>query len=596
MVAHPSYQVLRAPAGPHGVVANAGASFSPPGYSPAQIRAAYGINAITFGTVSGDGRGQTIAIVDAYDDPGLANRPSAGFASSDLARFDAQYGLANPPSFLKVNQYGNTGPMPPTDPTGPGGNDWEVEEALDVEWAHAIAPGASLILVECNSNSFADLIAGVITAAGLPGVSAVSMSWGDGEFAGETATDSAFTTPAGHQGVTFLSSTGDNGSPSTYPACAPNVLAVGGTTLSLSANGTYRAETAWAGSGGGISTQESEPAYQNGVQNTGFRTNPDVAFDADPYPGVAIYDSYDAAGGSPWVQIGGTSVACPCWAGLIAIANQGRVAGGGVTLDGPSETLPALYSLPSSDFHDITSGGNGGFRAGPGYDEVTGLGTPRANVLVPDLAHVPASPNERFVAQLYRDLLGREPDAAGLAGWTSLLERGVSRSQVALGIENSTESHTRQLEALYQQLLGRSADQGGLAYWVDFLDQGGTLRQVETQILGSDEYFHGHGGDTSAGFVTALYQNILGRAPDAAGVSYWTTYLNGGAARSSLASLIVTSAEADTDIVQADYELYLHRPADPAGLSAFVGAMEQGVTEEVIVAEIVGSSEYFALV
>ena len=119
------------------------------------------------------------------------------------------------------------------------------------------------------------------------------------------------------------------------------------------------------------------------MQSTGYRTIPDVAFDADPNTGVAVYDSFNQA--NPWLRVGGTSLAAPCWAGLIAIANQGRVAAGGTTLDGPSQTLPALYSLTSSDFHDITSGSNGN-SAAPGYDQITGLGTPQANLLVPALA------------------------------------------------------------------------------------------------------------------------------------------------------------------------------------------------------------------
>ena len=188
------------------------------------------------------------------------------------------------------------------------------------------------------------------TAAGLPGVSAVSMSWGTNEYSGEQTIDSTFTTPSGHQGVTFVAATGDQGSPGYYPAYSPKVLAVGGTTLNLNPNGTYQSETAWSGSGGGTSAYEPEPAYQEGVQSTGLRTIPDVAFDADPNTGVGVYDSYDDTDGSgPWVQVGGTSLASPSWAGLIAIANQGRVDAGGSTLDGPSETLPALYSLSPSD-------------------------------------------------------------------------------------------------------------------------------------------------------------------------------------------------------------------------------------------------------
>ena len=111
-----------------------------------------------------------------------------------------------------------------------------------------------------------------------------------------------------------------------------------------------------------------------------------MSFDADPGTGVAVYDSYNYGETTPWVEVGGTSLSASCWGGLFAIADQGRAAAGGTTLDGPSQTLPALYSLPAGDFHDITSGGNGTYNAGPGYDFVTGLGTPEANLVVSDLA------------------------------------------------------------------------------------------------------------------------------------------------------------------------------------------------------------------
>jgi hypothetical protein len=363
-------------------------SFSPIGFTPQQIRAAYGINSVAFGAIAGDGSGQTIAIVDAYDDPNLINSSAPNFRSSDLAEFDRQFNLPDPPSFTKLSQDGSTTGLPATDPSGagnPSGN-WEVEEALDVEWAHAIAPKASLILVECNSNSESDLFSGVVTAAGLSGVATVSLSWGDNESTGETSWDRYFQTPKGHQGVTFVASAGDWGSPGVYPAFSPNVVAVGGTTLTLNLDGSYQGETAWSSSGGGVSSVEKEPAYQQGVQNTGFRTIPDVAFNGDPSTGVAVYDSYNDPGAGPWHTTGGTSLSAPAWAALIAIADQGRVAEGGTTLDGGTQTLPALYALAAADFHDITGGGNGGSSAGPGYDQVTGLGTPRADLLVPDLA------------------------------------------------------------------------------------------------------------------------------------------------------------------------------------------------------------------
>ena len=317
-----------------------------------------------------------------------------GFSSSDLAQFDQQFGLPNPPSLTKYNEQGQTTDLPGTDPAGAGNPDgtWEIEESLDVEWVHAIAPGPSIDLVEANSPSFSDLWTAVSTAASLPGVSVVSMSWGSYEFEGEQSYDSTFTTPTGHQGVTFVASSGDDGGIiPCYPAFSPNVVAAGGTSLPLDSQGDYPGtgpfgETGWSGSGGGTSQYETEPAYQQGVQNTGDRTTPDVAWDADPNTGVAVYDSFDDTDGSgPWVQIGGTSVAAPSWSGLFAIVSQSRAAEGLSSLDGPSNSRPYL-SAPAGDFNDITSGNNGFYNAGPGYDEVTGLGTPSANLLISDLA------------------------------------------------------------------------------------------------------------------------------------------------------------------------------------------------------------------
>jgi hypothetical protein len=363
-----------------------------PGYGlvPSQVRAAYGVNQIEVGSVVGNGAGQTIAIVDAFDDPNLLSSTNSKFDTSDLHQFDLEFGLPDPPSFLKLDQNGGTNY--PTAATVASG--WAGEECLDVEWAHAIAPQANIVLIETADDSAGNLDAGVGTAAELPGVSVVSMSWGNGEDSSETFQDALFTTPPGHAGVTFLAATGDNGTPAQgYPAFSPYVVAVGGTTLSLSPNNsygdTYSSESAWSDGGGGVSQYEAEPNYQKLVQTTGMRTIPDVAFDADPNTGVPEYDSYDNGSSQPWNEIGGTSLATPCWAGLIAIADQLRVAQGGTTLDGPTQTLPYLYQLDQtnpSSFHDITSGNNGTYFAGPGYDLVTGLGTPVANLLVPQLA------------------------------------------------------------------------------------------------------------------------------------------------------------------------------------------------------------------
>jgi autotransporter-associated beta strand protein len=337
--------------------------------SPLKLRHAYGIDNITLsGNVMGDGTSQTIAIVDAFDNPNIA---------SDLQAFDAYYGLPNP-TFTKLAQDGSKN-YPGVDPQG----GWEAEVALDVEYSHAIAPKANILLVEANDNSFSNLNAAVDFARGYTGVVAVSMSYGGSEFSGETAYDFHFTTPNGHAGVTFLSSSGDSGAPPSYQAASPNVVAVGGTVLTVDSNGNYVSESGWSGSGGGISTQEPEPAYQNGVQSTGSRTNPDVSIIGGT--AVSVYDSYNNGTAAPWEGLYGTSLSSPCWAGLIAIADQGRSLLTLGSLDGPTQTLPALYGLPASDYHDITTGNNG-YPAGPGYDYVTGIGTPIANLLVPDLA------------------------------------------------------------------------------------------------------------------------------------------------------------------------------------------------------------------
>jgi hypothetical protein len=362
------------------------------GLSPAQIRHAYG-----FDQLSQDGSGQTIAIVDAFYDPNIA---------SDLQTFDQQFNLPAPPTFSAVDQNGN--PASPSIPTDPQGG-WEVEESLDVEWAHAIAPKANILLVEANSADTGDLLTAVDTARSAKGVVAVSMSWGGPEFSGEGGFDGHFTSPSGHGGVTFLASSGDNGAPASWPAVSPNIVAVGGTTLNLDGSSNRINETTWNGSGGGYSAFYGEPAYESTyaqssyVQNTlnnkvllgSPRGNPDVAYDADPNTGFATFDSYPYQG-SPldWVEVGGTSDAAPQWAGLIALADQGRGARG--SLDGLTQTLPALYQFGASsatfskDFYDITSGGNG-YGAVAGYDLATGVGVPVANNLVPDLVKAGAS-------------------------------------------------------------------------------------------------------------------------------------------------------------------------------------------------------------
>jgi hypothetical protein len=340
----------------------------PMGMTPAEIDQAYGIS-----VASGNGAGTTIAIVDAYNDPTIAG---------DLQKFDAQFGLANPVLTVE-NQTGGTS-LPAANAS------WSTEIALDVEWSHAVAPGANILLIEANSSSMSDLMTAVNTARNAPSVVAVSMSWGGSEFSGETSYDSDFTTPAGHIGVSFFVSSGDDGAPISYPAASPNVVSVGGTTLDLSGS-SYGSESAWSGSGGGISQYETQPSYQKGVvtQSTTARTNPDVAYDADPNTGFPVYNSYANGTKDPWGQWGGTSDAAPQWAGLVAIADQQREAAGLGSLNGATQLLPALYQLPASDFHDVTTGSSTGSpheAAGSGYDLATGRGTPVGNLLIAALS------------------------------------------------------------------------------------------------------------------------------------------------------------------------------------------------------------------
>ena len=215
--------------------------------TPHQIRMAYGLEdasgnpLVKLGGIVGDGTGQTIAIIDAYDDPALVSSTSPNFNTSDLHIFDAQYGLPDPPNFLKLNQRGGT-----RYPSANAG--WATEEALDVEWAHVLAPGANIVLFEANSNYDTDLFATVAEAsvwaggAGVPPVSVVTHELGSTAKriqSEETTYDSYFTTPSGHIGITFLASTGDSGAPGEYPAFSPNVVAVGGTSLYLNTDNSY---------------------------------------------------------------------------------------------------------------------------------------------------------------------------------------------------------------------------------------------------------------------------------------------------------------------------------------------------------------------
>ena len=319
------------------------ASSSPTGLSPAAIKSAYG-----FSTSSTAGAGKTIAIVDAYDDPNI---------ESDLNVFSQQFGLpacttANG-CFKKVNQTGGT--KYPRSNSG-----WALEIALDVEWAHAIAPGAKILLVEASSNSFTNLLAAEDYAK--THAQYVSNSWGGSEFSGENSYNSHFV----QSGVSFFVSSGDAGAPAEYPSSSPNVISVGGTTLHFASNGAFQSETGWSSSGGGCSLYETATSAQASfsqyaqVNCAGKRATPDVSLDADPASGVAVYDSVRYQGQKGWFTVGGTSASSPMWAARSADAGS---------------VVSSAYVYGSSiSYRDITTGNNG-FACQAGFDLVTGRGS-----------------------------------------------------------------------------------------------------------------------------------------------------------------------------------------------------------------------------
>jgi subtilase family serine protease len=354
----------------------------PTGLFPSAVELAYGLDHLScsLGTASTSwtypslcGHGQAVAIVDAYDDP---------TAESDLGAFSSYFGLPGCTSsngcFVKA--------MPQGQPISNAG--WALEISLDIQWAHAIAPGARILLVEAGSNSFSNLLGAVNYGASQSGypVHQVSMSWGGSEFSYESLYDSYFSVA----GVSFFASSGDSGTGPIWPSASPYVIGVGGTTLQADT----LTETAWSGSGGGTSLYEFEPSFQSKypIPNTGgARGVPDVSYDADPNTGVSVYDSTPYNGQSGWFVIGGTSVGAPSWNAIFAIINSKRTSpissvsfGTGITLYGA-----ATGSVYASNYRDIESGSNGncGFvcNAQTGYDFVTGLGSPLANNLVPYL-------------------------------------------------------------------------------------------------------------------------------------------------------------------------------------------------------------------
>ena len=331
--------------------------------TPASLGCVYGLTPRTRGcnpnvaTANPTGGKGAIAIVDAFDDPD---------AAADLQFFSTQFGLA--PADFKVVYA--TGTQPALDPSG----GWELEESLDIEWAHAMAPKAKLFLVEAASNSgddlfFAEQVASSLVATA--GGGEVSNSWGGGESADEVTADPLFVMP----GVVFFASTGD--APGTeYPSTSPNVVAAGGTTTARSPfTGDFLYEIPWMEAGSGTSEFEPRPHYQNGIARVVGDTRgvPDLSFDSNPDTGVWVWDSnlfQGEAGG--WFIVGGTSVASPSLAGIVNSA--GRL------FHSSDAELSFMYSNARNpfDFNDVKFGFCGpyaGFLATPGWDLCTGIGS-----------------------------------------------------------------------------------------------------------------------------------------------------------------------------------------------------------------------------
>ena len=322
------------------------AAAAPSGYGPVQFRTGYGLT--TSGTSS-----TTIAVVDAYDDPTIEN---------DLGVYSAQFGLPKCTTangcFKKVNQTGGT-----SYPAKKAG--WALEISLDVQIGHAICPNCKILLVEATSNSLPDLLKAEDYA--IAHAQVASNSWGEGEFSTEIDYDTHFN----HVGHPITFSSGDGGYGVDYPASSQYVTAVGGTTLNLNSNNTYKTETAWNGTGSGCSAYEPKPTWQKdgGCER---RTVVDVAADANPDTGAAVYDSFGDNGRSGWFKVGGTSLSSPIIAAVYALAGNAAS-----TVDG---SYP--YSHKSS-LHDVTSGSNGSCGGSylctskAGYDGPTGDGTPK---------------------------------------------------------------------------------------------------------------------------------------------------------------------------------------------------------------------------
>ena len=315
---------------------------------------------------------KALAVVDAYDDPN---------AFADLQAFSMQFGLTAITShsfqvvyapFGTSTPGGCAGSPPGPQPSSALNTGWDFEESLDIEWTHAMAPGATLYLVEAQSDSFSDLLCAVTVASHLvnkAGGGEVSMSWGSGEWAGEISLDSVFTTPK----VVYFAAAGDSPGSVEYPSASPNVVSVGATTLSTNpSTGAFHSENTWYETGGGVSAYEPRPSYQSSIAGIvgAYRGTPDISADGNPDTGVWVLDSLECGG--CWFVFGGTSVSTALWAGIVNSAGSFAAS--------TDAELTKLYKDGASDFTDITHGMCNAYMetlATSGWDICSGRGSPK---------------------------------------------------------------------------------------------------------------------------------------------------------------------------------------------------------------------------
>ena len=382
-------------------------------YSPAQIRAAYGLPALpaagvtpTAAQAAQMGAGQTIYIVDAYHNPNVA---------AELAAFNQKFGLPTcatkavaatsvlplaAPSLsgcdLSIVYSTDAGAMTTAAPAYNSG--WATEIAMDVQWAHATAPLARIVLIESASPSGSSL-GGAIKLANAMGPGAVSMSFGGAESSATASLDALFS----GANMTYLAATGDSGAAVSWPSVSPKVIAVGGTTLTYTGTGA-RTEVAWSGTGGGTSAYTAVPSYQTnlvpGMGTLTRRTVADVSFNADPASGQYVAVMSPGSATVNWLSAGGTSISAPQWAGVIAVANASRLLAAKPLLGlphsilyGQISTVPGSYANVFGDVAKGTHGTCSTCTAKTGYDQLTGLGTPNvANLLTALTGATPTAP------------------------------------------------------------------------------------------------------------------------------------------------------------------------------------------------------------